>query len=226
MNTHYGEILYEDSDLWVVRKRAGVAVEENGVRRDLYTELKAERLQKNEEPQVYLVHRLDRNVEGVLVFAKTKDAARVLSEELQSHTLKKEYLAVVCGAMEPHEGELRNHLGKQGRVAFVEPVEREWTKEAVLSYRTIATSDNVSLLHIDLETGRFHQIRVQLSHAGSPILGDRKYGKSPFSESVPYPALCAFRLSFLHPRTNESLSFRITPEGAAFLPFLPSLAKL
>lgn len=226
MNTHYGEIIFEDNELWVVRKRGGVSVEENSARRDLYTELKADRVQKGEAPDVFLIHRLDKNVEGLIVFAKSKEAAAALSGQFKEHTIRKEYLAVVQNAMNPPDGELINHVGKQGQVAFIEPAEREWTKEARLSYQTIARKEDTSLLRISLMTGRFHQIRVQLSHAGCPILGDQKYGKEDLSKRYPGPALCAYRLSFSHPRTKEALEFRVTPEGEAFQPFQEEIKNL
>ncbi len=225
MNEHYGEILYRDETIFVVRKRAGVSVEDNGTKRDLYTELKAQLVSEGKEPDLFIVHRLDRTVEGLLVFALTKEAAANLSEQVKDDRMTKEYLAVVRGEMDPPAGELRNHLGKQGHVAFVEPEKRPWTKEAVLQYETLDHKDDTSLLRIRLQTGRFHQIRVQLSYAGCPIAGDKKYGKPIAEQSVPYPCLCAYRLKFLHPVTGEEKVFEVKPEAELFCNYSEQITR-
>ena len=219
MNQHYGEILFEDEKIIVVRKRPGVAVESAGSDRDLLAELKSHRLEAGDPPEIFLVHRLDQPVEGLLVVAKTEEAAAVLSEEAQDGRMKKIYLAVISGKMEYPVGKLENYLGKQKAVAYVAPTEQPGTKLAKLTYDTIGEKEGASLLRIRLLTGRFHQIRVQLSHVGHPILGDRKYGNEKDLSNLSFPALCAAELIFLHPDTEDKMHFIIRPENEAFQNF-------
>ncbi len=188
-----------------------------------------------------IIHRLDQPVEGLLVFAKDNASAARLSAQLGGGTLNKRYYAVVSGVPEEDQGELADWLVRdpQTQTARVvtapraqgvpvasdpqTPVARD-PKKAVLQYRVLEklfTPVPYSLLDIHIDTGRFHQIRVQLSHAGMPILGDHKYGDSVSQERsrqlmVGNIALCAYYLEFRHPRTGKRMEFIVEPEGEIF----------
>lgn len=183
-------------------------------------------------PYLGIVHRLDQPVEGLLVFGKTKKAAAELTAQLSRGDLNKAYYAVVAGCPETEEGTLRDFLTKDAgdraaRVSEQEGARRqnqEAAREAVLHYRVlekISTPEPVTLLDIHIETGRFHQIRAQLSHAGLPILGDRKYGTEESDGlsrtlGAQNTALCAYELSFRHPMTGKRMGFAEAPRGEIF----------
>lgn len=155
------------------------------------------------------VHRLDRVVGGVMVYARTRRAASELSAQIREGLFHKEYLAVVSGIPEAPQGELRDHLLRdtRRRRTLVVPEGTENAREASLSYRLIAAAGDTSLLAVMLHTGRTHQIRCQLSARGLPILGDVKYGGPGGADT----ALWSHAISFLHPRTGERLAFTAAP---------------
>lgn len=181
------EILYEDEAVLVCRKEAGVAVQTaRSAQQDMVSLLKNYRAAKKETPYIGVIHRLDQPVEGVMVFAKTPQAAAKLSAQVSGRSVEKEYLAVTAGVPQPESGKLRDFLRRDGRTN-TSSVVAEGTpdaKEARLSYRVEQTSADGAraLVLVRLETGRHHQIRVQMAHAGYPLEGDRKYGK----ERVPW----------------------------------------
>ena len=160
--------------------------------------------------QVYPVHRLDRAVGGVMVFAKTSDCAARLSATVSRNEMVKEYVAVLCGIPEDESGILKDLLFKDSskNKSFVVKRQRKGVKEASLEYRLLSTADNLSLVKIKLHTGRTHQIRVQFSSRKMPLLGDGKYGGKSNKCTV---ALWAHTLSFVHPYTKETLSFSQQP---------------
>lgn len=223
------EILYEDKELLVVRKPAGIAVQTAQIgRTDVVSELK-NYLSTGKPPYLGIIHRLDQPVEGLLVFAKTPKAAAALTEQLRRGTLRKEYLAVVCGQPEEQEGRLVDYLVKErGSARVAEPAGCAEAKQAVLTYRVeagcTAEGRKLSLLRIAIETGRFHQIRVQLAHAGNPILGDARYGAEEallFAHrlGVKDVALCAASLSLESPASGKLLSYTVEPGNPAFTLF-------
>ncbi len=176
-------VLYEDNHLIAVFKPAGVLVQadETGDK-DLLTETKEYLKKKYKKPGnafLGLVHRLDRPVSGIVLFAKTSKGASRLSEQFRDGTIEKIYYAVVSGKLPKSRGELVNYLGKdQEKKRAV-----SGSKKAELYYEVIKSNDDYSLLKIRLGTGKFHQIRIQLSLAGFPILGDLKYGaKEPLPD--------------------------------------------
>lgn len=235
-------ILHEDKDILVCHKPAGLAVENAAVgRMDMVSEL------KNYLKSSYLgvVHRLDQPVEGLLVFAKNQKAAADLSKQLQKNTLNKEYFAVVCGKPESNIGKLVDYLAKDNKTRMAKVVNKNDSdaKEAILDYEVMQTKkccdvmtdseatgglpENMpndlafSLLRVEIQTGRFHQIRAQLSNAGTPILGDQKYGNDASAQvsqltGTRNVALCACSLNFRHPITGRDMSFEIVPESGAF----------
>lgn len=219
------QILYEDQDIIVCHKPAGIAVQTAGVsQQDMVSELKnylAAQGQKN--PYIGVVHRLDQPVSGVLVFAKNQAAAASLSAQVQDNRMKKIYRAYVYGTFEESakEAVLENVLLKDAktnmsRVVNAKDTDAKYGKKAKLSYKVIQEisigEEVYSELEIKLYTGRHHQIRVQLSHIGHPILGDTKYGTT---ESAALSAkvekglkLCAYQLSFIHPKKEKEVSFK------------------
>ena len=215
------EILYEDETIIVIRKPAGLATQSAKVGEpDAVSELKkylAENGQKN--PYIGVVHRLDQPVEGLLVFAKTKDAAAGLTKQLSAGTLNKNYYALVCGKPDGDSGELVDYLVKEQSMAKVVPDGTPEAKKAVLQYKVLKRMpEGLALLDIHIDSGRFHQIRVQMSHAGMPLLGDRKYGSEAsvaFSNDVgvKFVALYAYRLEFKHPITKKAMNYELQPEG-------------
>lgn len=246
------QIVYEDEAVLVIRKPAGLATESAGIgQKDVVSELKNYVAKKNPGKMPYLgvVHRLDQPVEGLLVFAKTKKAAENLTAQLGKGTLKKEYLAVVCGKVPENTGRLVDYLAKEKGMAVVkdaadaqsekdadaqakkdadvqsEKAADPQAKKAVLSYTKKAETKELTLLAVQIETGRFHQIRAQLSHAGFPILGDEKYGSEESKElsrekKIRFTALCAASLSFRHPVTGKTMAFTQAPQNPAFADFL------
>ena len=173
------KILYEDNHLLVVKKDANMPVQaDNSKDIDLLTELKEYIKKKYSKPgNVYLglVHRLDRPVAGVMVFAKTSKSAERLSEQIRNKTFKKTYYAIVEGKPNKN-GMFKDKLLKDEKtnISKVDPN----GKEAILEYETIATKNNLSLVKINLLTGRSHQIRVQFSYHGYPLYGDMKYNNN------------------------------------------------
>ena len=205
-------IIYEDNHLLVVEKKSNVLVQaDNTNDLDLLTILKQYLKEKYNKPgNVYLglVHRLDRPVGGVMVFAKTSKAASRLSEQVRTHQMKKEYQAVLCGKAKEKDN-LQDYLLKDEKTNMVKVNKNG--KFAELDYQLIKYCDNLSLVKINLKTGRSHQIRVQFSSRHLPLWGDQRYNKNAkVGEQI---ALYATGLSFCHPVTKEFLSFKInTPD--------------
>ncbi len=212
------EVIFEDKDLLVCRKDAGIPVQTANFRQtDLEHMLKNYRVKKGESPYIGVVHRLDQPVEGLLVFAKNKQTAAALSKEMQGFGFQKEYVAVVEGMLEEGEQECRHFLEKDGKTNTSYVVEQGKGKEAILRYQRLAQGENCSLVRVHLQTGRHHQIRVQMAAIGHPILGDSKYGHAEAKGSS--LALCAQYLTFTHPANKEKMRFSVTPKGVHFQQF-------
>lgn len=211
------KIIYEDNHVIVVEKPVNVPSQSDKTGdKDLLTMIKEylkEKYHKPGEAYLGLVHRLDRPVGGVMVYAKTSKAAARLSEQIRQKQFTKKYLVIVDGKMEQKQGILEDYLWKNERTNTSKVVE-EGTKNAKyakLEYEVLkyVPETNLSVLKITLETGRHHQIRVQLSHAGHSIYGDQKYGSRGKGKQI---ALWAYELSFLHPITKEKLNYTDMPE--------------
>ena len=204
-------VLYEDNHLLVVIKPAGLVTQGAAEDEASVVTLAKEYLRRkyNKPGNVYLgvVSRLDAAVSGVLVLARTSKAADRLTEQFRTRAVEKRYWGVVSGRPEPVAGELRHWLVKdetQRKVVVTRPNVHDAT-EAVLRYRTLGEVLGGTWLEIELETGRKHQIRVQLAASGWPLLGDVKYGnRLPFEAGI---ALHARSLMFEHPVRKETLSF-------------------
>ncbi len=205
------EILFSDRRVCVCVKPAGVlSTDEPGGMPELLRAALG-----GENPCVRSVHRLDRTVGGVMVYARSRMAARLLSEQIRAGRFAKEYLAVVRGAPETPEGELRDLLRRDraSRRTEVVSASDQDTRAAVLRYETLEAAEGLTLLRVTLETGRTHQIRVQLASRGLPLWGDAKYGAAEPEGSV---ALWSHALAFDHPETGERMTFTTPPPGDAY----------
>ena len=219
------EILYEDTDILVCIKPAGVATQtkKNG-QQDMESLLKNYRVLKKEEPYIGIVHRLDQPVEGVMVFAKNKKAAAVLSQQIARRQADKYYMALCSNAdgswKKGDRDRIEDYLLKDARTncSRVVPKGTKGAKVASLSYCVQKVEKGVAFVKIQLETGRHHQIRVQMAHLGHPLIGDRKYGDMQQHGNV---ALCSCRIRLYHPTSHEKMEFTMVPRAEAFQPFLP-----
>lgn len=209
-------IIYEDNHIIVVEKPVNIPSQGDKTGDiDMLTLVKRYIKQKYNKPgEVYLglVHRLDRPVGGVMVFAKTSKAAARLSEQVRVKEFEKKYLVVVNGKMEKEQETLEDYLLKNEKNNMSKVV-KEGTKNAKfasLDYEVLKYNEeiNLSVLKINLHTGRHHQIRVQLSSRGHSIYGDQKYGGRGHGKQI---ALWAYELSILHPITKERMDFKILP---------------
>ena len=244
-------ILHEDNDIIVCRKPAGIATQTAKVgQADMVSEIAnylAMTAKGNTEshgtgnkvghttgsvPYVGVVHRLDQPVEGILAFAKNGHAAAELCKQIKENRMEKYYYAVVCGREFAANGKLTDYLLKDGvtNTSRIVPAEVKGAKKAVLDYKIVTESVcgeatkapcRIALVEIRLYTGRHHQIRVQMSHAGMSLLGDYKYADADtmaISEHMHIKeiALCAYKLALFHPMTGKRLQFEIKPEGRSF----------
>lgn len=221
------DIIYEDQDLVVCHKMSGIPVQTAKIgKTDMVSLLRNYFANKGEEnTQVFIVHRLDQPVEGVLVFARNKHAAAELSRQSRERNMDKCYLALVEGTFEERSGVLDNYLlrDKKTNISRVVPRDTKGSKRAILRYEVekvyeTEQTDNPnpgkksSLVRVQLETGRHHQIRVQMAHAGHPLIGDKKYNPNCVSGYLPVK-LCAVKIAFIHPVTGKPMEFAVEPKG-------------
>lgn len=201
--------LYVDNHLLVIEKQAGQLsqADRTGDTDLLMIWRQYVKTRYNKPGNVFLglVHRLDRPVSGVMVFARTSKAAARLTEQFRTQKVQKKYLALVEGRP-GLSGTMEDYLLKKGRRVKRAAPDKRGAKKASLSFRTLAESGGISLVEINLETGRSHQIRVQFSSRGFPLLGDLKYGASSQFDGNNL-ALHAFSLSFDHPTRKDRLVF-------------------
>ena len=210
-------VLYEDNHIIVVEKIVNIPSQADKTGDiDMLTIIKDYLKEKYNKPgNVYLglVHRLDRPVGGVMVFAKTSKAASRLSEEVRAKVFKKKYLVIANGKFENNKGSYEDYLLKNQAKNMSKVVKEETknSKLASLDYEVIKYDEelNLSVVKIDLHTGRHHQIRVQLSNFEHSIFGDQKYGTRGQGKQI---ALWAYKLKIVHPTTKEELEFEDLPE--------------
>ena len=211
------KVLYEDNHIIVVEKEPNIPSQGDKTNDiDMLTIVKQYIKEKYNKPgEVYLglIHRLDRPVGGVMVFARTSKAAARLSEEVRDKVFKKKYLAIVDGKFEKKKDTLEDYLLKneKNNLSKVVKEEAKNAKLASLDYEELTYNEetNLSVLKIDLHTGRHHQIRVQLSSKGHSIYGDQKYGSRGRGKQI---ALWAYSLKLVHPITKEEMTFESLPE--------------
>lgn len=202
------EILFGDDRVLVCVKPAGVlSTDEPGGMPGLLRDALGQ-----EGAVIRSVHRLDRGVGGVMVYARTGRAARELSEQIRQGDFEKQYLAVLTGLPEENTGELRDWLWRDtaAHKTLSVPADTPGAKPARLSYTVLEERAGLSLVSVRLYTGRTHQIRCQLAERGMPLWGDRKYG----AQEGRTIALWSRSISFLHPRTGERLRFSVQPPQA------------
>lgn len=199
------EILYSDNRILLAIKPCGIlSTDEPGGMPEL---LRAHL--GDEKACVRTVHRLDRVVSGVMVFARSRKAASLLSEQVRGNSFEKEYLAVVHGTPDKPYGTMRDLLGRDSasKTTYVASEPGKNVREAVLHYEVLAEKDGMSLVRIRLQTGRTHQIRVQFSSRKMPLVGDKKYGRGEHCDI----ALWSHRISFLHPESGKRVEFTADP---------------
>ena len=210
-------VLYEDNHVIVVEKPVNIPSQADKTGdEDMLSIVKhylKEKYQKPGEVYLGLVHRLDRPVGGVMVFAKTSKAAARLSEQVRTKQFEKQYLVVVDGKMEPEKGVLEDYLLKNERKNISRVVEQEAknAKLASLDYEVLKYAEdiNLSVVKVNLHTGRHHQIRVQFASRGHSLYADQKYGTRGRGKQI---ALWAYQLSFYHPISKQKLTFQILPK--------------
>ena len=239
-------ILYEDKDIIVVHTPAGLESQSSrGFAPDMVSEIScylhnpqdihkpAAGISRVQPPYVGVIHRLDKPVQGVMVYAKNQKSAAALSAALQAGKMEKSYMAVICGQLVDKQGSYVDYLRQDRKNNTSEIVDKSVkdAKKAVLKYREMEVIHSpedkeqmVSLIDIELLTGRHHQIRVQFAGHGTPLYGDGRYGgdistivdikKKPAARGP--LALCAYHLAFPHPVTGKRLVFEIRPSGGAF----------
>ena len=211
------KVIFEDNHIIVVEKKPNVPSQADKTEDiDMLTIVKQYIKEKYNKPgNVYLglVHRLDRPVGGIMIFAKTSKAASRLSDQVREKVFKKKYLAVVDGEFEQKEGTLQDYLYKDERhnMSKVVNKDKKNAKLAKLDYKVLKYDEikNLSLVEINLHTGRHHQIRVQLSNFEHSIFGDQKYGTRGQGKQI---ALWAYELTIKHPITKEEITFKDLPE--------------
>ena len=213
------KILYEDETLFVLWKAAGIPVQSARASVPDVMHLLQNRLleEESKELRLFLINRLDQPVEGLFLVARQEKAAAELNRQVSGRThMEKWYQALVCGKPPKEKGTLVDYLLKDGRTntSRVVPAGMKGAKRCELSYEVIQEWEHRSLLRICLLTGRHHQIRVQLAHAGVPIAGDRKYGKADAGEEK--LSLCACKICFTHPKTGEQMQYQV--ESTFLLP--------
>lgn len=225
------KVIYEDNHIIVVEKPVNIPSQGDKTGDvDLLTIVKEYIKEKYQKPgNVYLglVHRLDRPVGGVIVFAKTSKAASRLSEQVREKQFEKKYLTIVNGKMEQATGNLEDYLLKNEKNNMSKVV-KEGTKNsklASLDYEVLKYDEelNLSVLRIHLHTGRHHQIRVQLSSRDHSIYGDQKYGGRGHGKQI---ALWAYELQIFHPITKEKMIFHSIPEMTGSWKILENISNL
>ncbi len=207
-------VIYEDNQIIVVIKPANVPTQKDSSNDVCLADMIKSYLKEkyNKPGNVYLgvVHRLDRPTSGVMVFAKTSKSAERLSLDFKNHNIEKKYLAVLSGVPKQKTGHLENYLKKDERTNTVRlaPLSEEGAKKAVLDYCVLQSNEKYSLVEIVLETGRSHQIRVQMSANKTPVFSDFKYGIGVKNIDL---ALHAYKLKFTHPTTKKIMTFVVNP---------------
>lgn len=217
-------IIYEDEDILVCAKPAGLPTQTAKIAApDLFSELKKYLAEKGKH-YLAVIHRLDQPVEGLLVFAKNKAAAGNLNAQLKAGGFGKVYYAVAFNQPPVQEGMLEDYLIKEGSMAKIVTAGTTGAKKAVLRYKLLAVEKGRALYEVRPETGRFHQIRAQMAHAGMPLLGDKKYADPAIrmysgQHGIQNVALCAVTLKLIHPKSGEEMLFVKKPSGEVFREF-------
>ena len=205
------EILYEDSDIFIVHKPAGLltvaTLDER--ERTAYAYLRQYLKEHNPRQRLFIVHRLDKFVSGVLVFAKSEKVKSILQGVFSRHDIQRKYWAVVEGVVDKDQGTIQSHLAEDRSLRMHSTDDKKKGKSAVTHFRVLKRFSNLTALEVTLETGRKNQIRVHLSEMGHPIVGDRAYGST--QNPLGRLGLHAFHLGFAHPVSCTPLTFQTDP---------------
>ncbi len=206
------KILYKDNHITVAVKPKGILSEDasNGEKGIIGL------LSEMEGRPLFLLHRLDRNVSGVMIFANNKKSAGKLSQDIQNHTFQKEYLAITDGIPDEKTGILKDLLFKDSKKnrSYVVKRMRKGVKDASLEYEVLKEAEDKALIKVLLHTGRTHQIRVQFSSRKMPLTGDIKYGSK--DRTTADIALFSHRISFEHPVSGERMTFTAVPDADTY----------
>ncbi len=204
-------VVFEDRDILVVNKPEGLltSTTPREPRQTLLALVQRYLARSDPDARVGLVHRLDRDASGLLIFSKNDAAYRSLKTQLFHHSVTRQYVAVVHGVLNPDRGRIRTRLIERADGSVRSTDEHAAGKGAITEYETIKTQRKMSLLRVMLLTGKKHQIRVHLAEKGSPIVGDRVYGKE--NDTAPRLMLAAVLLEIKHPRTGKPMKFEIAP---------------
>ena len=210
-------IIYEDNDILICFKPAGVATQTAKLSGQDMVSLIKNYLAKKENtknPYVGVIHRLDQPVSGLLVFAKNQKAAGILSKQIQDGNANKDYVALCSGILDVKSGELVHYIMKDAVTKLAKVLDKDDAsyKKSVLCYTVEKESEDSSIIKVHLQTGRFHQIRAQFSYIGHALLGDAKYSSVQSRElsmkkRISKIALCAYRLTLKHPETGKEMEF-------------------
>lgn len=209
-------VIYEDNHILVVVKPQNIPtqgdISGDTCMVDLVENYLREKYEKKGNVYVGLVHRLDRPTGGIMIFAKTSKAAARLSESIKTKEFEKKYLAVVNGEVKEKYGTLKNYLKKNVKTNMVSVVPEltDGAKYAELKYKVLEAKEKVSLVEVELLTGRSHQIRVQFKHIGHPVYGDIRYGGDILAKGHNL-ALWAYKIKFTHPTTKQVMTFVAMP---------------
>lgn len=203
------DIIYEDENIMLVNKKAGVCVhaDDDGSENTLIDRIKGYLYKKGEyvpeKENTFtpsLCNRLDRNTSGIVIAAKNAEALRIMNQKIKDRELKKLYLCAACGIFEKKQGELRGFLFKDEKEkrVYISDYSKPGTKTVITKYRVLKEKNNLSLVEVDLITGRTHQIRAHMAHIGHPLAGDGKYGinKTNKSLGMTTQALCSYKILF------------------------------
>lgn len=209
------KIVYEDDDIIVVNKGYGLLSMGNDKVKDgtAYSILREYVKWENPSNKIFIIHRLDRDTSGLMMFAKTIEAKETMQHNWNNMVLNRKYLAVVEGKVEPADGVVRSYLAENSEHEVYSTPDSSKGQLAVTRYRTLSSKNGYSLMEVELDTGRKNQIRVHMKELGHPIAGDRRYGAS--SSPIHRLALHAQTLRFVHPVTRKEMSFT-TPVPSGF----------
>ena len=201
-------VIFKDDDLVAINKSTGLLTvpDSEGRSESVESLLNAHFGAKPGESRVHVVHRLDRDASGILVFARNGDMRDRLKALFATHEISRVYVAVIHGAMDPPSGTLRSYLTEDRELRVRSVANSADGKEAITHYKTIATGESYSMLEVTLETGRRNQIRVHLAESGYPIVGDTMYGQG-LANPLGRLGLHARHLGFVHPRTKKRVEF-------------------
>jgi 23S rRNA pseudouridine1911/1915/1917 synthase len=225
-------IIFEDRDIIVLNKEPGISIQDSSNQLSLDEEVKEYIKERDSKPgNVFLgiVHRLDTNVGGLIVFAKNSKSAAHISEQIRKRTFKKYYVLVTDKALNKASGTMEDYLEKDEKElkSVVRKIDEEGETlkpNSSLKYEIVSEINSLHMYKVELQTGRFHQIRAQFSYRGSPLLGDLKYGsRVKLQRNI---ALFAYEISFVHPREKKEVTFSIVPEGYPWNIFATSLKSL